>query len=201
LEEFVQSLAQLDPLWVYVAIFCVAYVENIFPPFPSDLIVVFAGSLVAVGKGHAIVAVLAAAIGGTLGFLSMFAVGAWFGRQIVESGKLKFLPIASIHKVERVFGRYGYTLIVLNRFLAGTRAVVSFFAGLSSLDVTRTVVLSFVSSLVWNSILMYSGYALGCHWQRIGSYLSTYSQIVTAIVVVVILILVIRYVSTSKKRN
>lgn len=200
MEEFVHSLSLLDPTWVYVTIFAIAFIENVFPPSPSDIAVVFGGSLVAVGDGHFLVAILAGTLGSTLGFLTMFMVGKWFGRSVVESGKLKFLSLDTVHKAEQWFNRYGYGLIVINRFLAGTRAVISLFAGISNLDVTKSLLLSFVSSLVWNGLLVYSGFLLGRNWHRIGLYLSTYTQAITATVAIVVVILVVRYLFVPKNR-
>lgn len=193
MEEFIQSLSELDPLWVYIVIFCVAYIENILPPFPSDLVVVFGGSLVAIGKGSFLLALAAATGGSTFGFLSMFYIGRWFGRAIVEQGRMPFISVEAFRKAELWFSRYGYRLVIANRFLAGTRAVVSFFAGVSKLHIGKTVVLSFLSALVWNSILVYAGAALGRNWEVIGLYLSTYSQIVTATVILIALVFILRY--------
>lgn len=198
MEEFVHSLAELDPVWVYLAVFLIAYIENIFPPSPSDVIVVFGGSLVAVGNGHFLIALGCATLGSTLGFATMFAIGRWFGRRIIESGKLRFISRDAIHKAERWFARYGYGLVVANRFLAGTRAVVAFFAGLSELDFSSTILLSLLSALVWNGILVYAGVVLGNHWQKIGSYLSTYSWVVTLLVIFVVLVVVLKYLYTKR---
>jgi len=172
---------------VYVLVFLVAYIENIFPPAPSDLLIVFAGSLAGVGHGGLIGSLVAATLGSTAGFLTMYKVGQWFGRKILDEGKIAFLPRKAILKIEGWFVRYGYWVIIGNRFLAGTRAVVSFFAGLSDLDLRKTLVLSFFSSLIWNSVLISSGYALGSNWRQIGQYLSVYWQAVTAILILIVL--------------
>lgn len=128
----------------------------------------------------------------------MYGIGAWFGRRILETGRLRFISLDTLHKAEAWFGRYGYWLIVLNRFLAGTRAIVAFFAGISTLDFKKTLVLSAISALVWNSILIYSGYALGRNWEKVGLYLSTYSQVVTALLLLVVIVLVVRWLSKRK---
>lgn len=193
MEQFIHSLAELDPLWIYLIIFLIAYIENIFPPLPSDVVVVFGGSLVAIGKGSFPVALLSAAMGSTLGFLTMFLIGRWFGKRIIESGKLPFISLDALHKAEQWFARYGYGLVIANRFLAGTRAVISFFAGISNLKTGKTLILCFVSTLVWNGILVYAGSVLGNNWEIVGFYLSTYSQIVTAIIIIVVVFLVLRY--------
>lgn len=198
MEEFILSLQALDPLTICFVVFGMALVENLFPPSPSDIVVVFAGSLVGLGTVGFVAVLGSATAGGTAGFAAMYLIGRWFGRRILDRGKLRFLPKEGIEKVERWFVRYGYWLIVANRFLAGTRAVVSFFAGMSGLDLRRTTLLSLVSSLAWNAILVSAGYALGRNWSRIGFYLTTYSQIVTGLIAIVALILLVRY---ARQRN
>ena len=193
MQDILQSLAHLDPFWVYVVIFFAAYIENLFPPSPSDVIVVFGGALAAMGRGTVLLAVLSGTTGSTLGFLTMYGIGRWFGRRIIEANKLKFVPLEGVHTVEAWFARYGYWLIVINRFLAGTRAVVSFFAGMSELRVGRTLALSFVSSLVWYSLLIYGGYSLGRHWEKVMLYLTTYSQVTTGIIILTVVVFVARY--------
>ncbi len=173
-------------------IFLVAFIENVFPPSPSDAVVVFGGALAAMEKGNFFAALLAGSLGSSTGFVVVYFIGRWFGRTILEAGRIKFIQPALLHRVEHWFARYGYWIIVGNRFLAGTRAVVSFFAGISSLRLFKTALLSFLGSLLWYAILLYAGYSLGQHWEKVGFYLKTYSELVTAIVVVVLIFLVAR---------
>ncbi|MBI2618695.1 MAG: DedA family protein [Ignavibacteriales bacterium] len=193
MEDFLQNLSELNPLWVYLTVAGIAYIENILPPFPSDVVLVACGALIGIGRIDFVATVLIATAGSTLGFMSMYKIGDWVGDRIIETGKIKFIPVESVRKVEEWFRRYGYAVIVVNRFLAGTRAVVSFFAGLSELSLWKTTVLSFVSALVWNTILLFAGKTLGSNWSAILFYLETYSKSVTAIVILALLILVGRY--------
>ena len=183
--EFVFNfLLSLDLIWIYAVIFLVAYIENLFPPSPSDIMIVAGGYLVGIGKVDFISTLVIATIGSTAGFMTMYKIGDWFGLSIIEKKRLKFLPIERIHKVEHWFRHYGYWLIVINRFLSGTRAIVGFFAGMSEVKFFPTAILCFVSALLWNGILLYLGTLLGENWKAIDSYLSTYSQIVTVIVII-----------------
>jgi membrane protein DedA with SNARE-associated domain len=201
LDEFLRTLSTLDPVWVYAAICFVAFLENVFPPAPSDVIVVFGGALAAMDRGNFILALLAGTIGSTVGFVVMFLVGKWFGRRILETGRLKFVNLNTVHKLERWFVKYGYWLIIGNRFLSGTRAVVAFFAGISELHFGTTTFLSFVSSLCWYGILVYAGYSLGDHWEKVGGYLRSYGEVMTAVVCLVILAFVVRYVIARRRAN
>jgi membrane protein DedA with SNARE-associated domain len=195
-EHFLTTLQQLNPLLILAVVFAVAFIENLFPPFPSDLIVVFAGSLVGIGDTGIVETILMATAGSTLGFVTMYKIGMWIGDRYLETGRIPFIPVTAVRKVESWFARYGYWMIVANRFLAGTRAVVSFVAGMSELDLRTTTALSFVSALIWNSILVVVGYSLGSNWRQIGTYLGAYGRVMTTIIVVIavawILIVLIR---------
>ncbi len=181
---------------MYAAIFLVAFIENIFPPSPSDAIVVFGGALAAMEKGNFLAALAAGAIGSTVGFMTSYGIGKWFGRVILEAGRIKFIRPEILHRSEAWFAAYGYWLIAANRFLAGTRAIVPFFAGIAGLNLVKTSVLSLVSSVLWYGILIYAGYSLGEHWEKVGFFLKTYSEVMTVIVVIVLAVLIVRFMKT-----
>jgi membrane protein DedA with SNARE-associated domain len=184
METAMAMLQQLPPLGVLGLMFFVAYIENIFPPSPSDMLLVFAGTLIGVGTVDFFPALAASTAGSTLGFMSAYYLGRYFERRIVEGRPHRYLPVAAIYKVEGWFQRFGYGVIVANRFLAGTRAAVSFFAGMSRMNLTATVVLSAVGAAAWNTILLYLGMIFGHNWRNVAGYLALYSKIATVICVI-----------------
>jgi membrane protein DedA with SNARE-associated domain len=199
MEHFVDYVTHLDSGYILVAVFVIAYIENLFPPFPSDVIVVFAGSLIGLGEQSAVPTLALATAGSTLGFISMYWIGDKFGDKVLETGRIRFISVDMVHKVEQWFRKYGYWVIIANRFLAGTRAVVSFFAGISEMKLVPTAVLSAASALVWYSILVYAGVTLGTNWREIGHILSTYSTVVSIVLVGGVLIwLLFKYVIFRK---
>lgn len=200
IEEIIKYLSEVNPVIVYLTIFGIAYIENIFPPSPSDVVVIFGGSMVAVGKANFLITLLAASSGSMLGFVTMYLIGKWFGKKFIDSGKLKFISAANIDKVEIWFRKYGYGIIIANRFLAGTRAVVSFFAGVSNINLKVTTILSFASALIWNLILIYSGYQMGRNWKSIISQLQTYWLIISGVIAIAALIWLLKYLFTRKKK-
>ena len=200
MQEFFTFLNGIDPLYVYGIVLAVALIENLFPPSPSDIMIVAAGSLVGMGRLGFPETLASATTGSVLGFIIMYKIGDWFGDHILEQGKIKFIPIESVHKVERWFVKYGYAIIVINRFLTGTRAVVSFFAGMSELKLLPTTGLCFVSALLWNAILILIGVFVGQNFDLIGYYLDTYSQIVTIGVIAIAGLLVARYLLIRRKK-
>jgi membrane protein DedA with SNARE-associated domain len=199
LEHFIDALISLNPIWIYFVTVAIAYIENIFPPFPSDVILVAAGYLCASGRVDFWIILLVSTFGSTAGFASMYKIGSWFGLKVVEAQKFKFLQLDKIHKVEAWFKHYGYIIVVVNRFLAGTRAVIAFFTGISNLPFWKTTVLACISSLIWNAILLFSGKTLGANWRAISGYLETYGKIMI-IITCGILLIVFAY-GYFRKRN
>jgi len=190
LEQFLETLISLDPIWVYVVVAAIAYIENIFPPFPSDVVLVAAGYLCATGRVEFWVVLVVATAGSFVGFVTMYKIGSWFGLKVIEAQRFKFLKLEKIHKVEAWFKQYGYFVVVVNRFLAGTRAVIAFFTGMSNLPFWKTTALAFISSLVWNAILLFAGKSLGSNWRAISPYLESYGKIVILISIIILLIVV-----------
>jgi membrane protein DedA with SNARE-associated domain len=166
--------------------------ENIFPPSPSDSVLVFMGSLIALGTIGFVPLLLLATAGSLAGFMIMFYLGSKFGHGVVESNKMPFINQKSLEKPEEWFRKWGYYLIIANRFLSGTRAVISFFAGMSDLNFKKTVILSAISALIWNSILIYLGVVFGNNFESILEYLALYGKIIFPIIALVIVVFLIK---------
>jgi membrane protein DedA with SNARE-associated domain len=161
--------------------FLIAYVENVFPPSPSDVLLVFVGTLIGIGVVSFAPALTVATLGSVSGFMTAYVFGRYFEQHFVSGRYHRYLPVNAIHQVERLFNRFGYGVIVANRFLAGTRALVSFFAGMSKMNLLATTLLSAVSAAVWNSILLYLGMVFAGNWRAAAQYLALYSKVTTMV--------------------
>lgn len=184
LDSLVAAVNHVNPMYLYVTLFMFAFIENLFPPTPSDLAIAFGGSLVGIGKLGLVATIVSATLGSTAGFILMYYVGLLLGKRLIDSGKPRFLPFDKIRTAERWFQKYGYWLVVTNRFLSGTRAVISFFVGLSELPVVITLPLCALSALLWNSLLVYGGSVLGRNWRLLEQYLEIYGYAVLVLVVI-----------------
>ena len=198
-EKTIFWLQQLSPFGVMVAIFLIAYVENIFPPSPSDVLLVFAGTLIGIGTVGFVPSLLVATLGSTLGFVTAYAMGRYFEKEVIEGRFSRWLPVDTFSKVEALFRKYGYGVIIANRFLAGTRAIVSFFAGMSRMNFVPTTLLCALSAMVWNALLLWLGKSLGSNWRQAGNYLATYSTVVTIILVAIAAIFLARWLMKKRK--
>ena len=199
LQQIISYISTLDPALIYVVLFFFAFIENIFPPSPSDFVVIVGATLIANSTLGIIPILLLTSVGSALGFIVMYLVGEFLGVKLLRSGKFKFIKQESLDKADRFFHKYGYNIILINRFLPGTRAVVSFFSGVHRLKQMRTFIYAAVSSFVWNAILIFLGIQLGNNLELVDKYLSKYSQIIFAITAVIIIIVLVRFWMKKKK--
>lgn len=199
-EDILTKIATFPPFWIYITLFFFAFIENVFPPSPSDVLLVVGGTLIGTGAINFILALAFATIGSITGFMLMFYIGSTVDKKVIHSGRFKYIPLNTIEKVEIWFRKYGYFVIVANRFMPGTRAIISFFAGISNLDPKRTIILCFVSALLWNAILLYIGFVFGDNVAIVDEYLTTYRNIVIALTAVVVLFFIIRFFLRKKKK-
>lgn len=168
----------------------IAYAENIIPPIPGDILIVFGGYLAAEQiVGFSIVLGITT-FASVIGFMSMYAIGKYFGDRIDERRKkfwlMRFLDVKYFDKANRWMDRWGQWVIVANRFLVGTRSIISLTAGLTRTKIYQTIINSSVSSLVWNFVLLGLGWLVNENWQIIGHYLNIYGTVILSIVVLLV---------------
>ncbi len=200
-ETAIEILTSVPWYWILLIAVLTTMVENLFPPAPGDSIIVFTGTLISIGTVGFIPLLLATTLGSVLGFIIMFLLGRNLDNKIMNSSMFSFISRDGMKKVEKWFQKYGYSLIIANRFLSGTRAIISFFAGMSNLVFWKTILLSAVSALLWNGILLSLGALFGEHLEEIYSYMKLYGKILLPIGGLVIVGLVINWYIKNKKSN
>jgi membrane protein DedA with SNARE-associated domain len=183
IEVYLELLISIPFYWLVLIALAATFIENLLPPSPSDMILVAVAVITGITKQSIIPIIIAGTIGSTLGFCLVFSLGRKFNRKIIETNRIKFVSKEAVEKVDILFKRWGFKLVVANRFMSGTRAIVSFFAGMAGLPFTKTTVLSGISSFLWYGILSSSGYYFGSDWRELIGYLRIYDKIAIAIVV------------------
>ena len=152
-------------------------------PLPGDCVTVFGAYLAGLGKVNAVGVYIASTIGGTAGFMGLYVIGKSLQRRGERRGKLLFIKIDGVNKIEERFNKWGYWVILFNRFLYGIRFAVALFAGMSKLDWRRTTIFALLSTAAWNLVLVYLGVLLGENWGVFKEIIWRYSRIVLLVVV------------------
>ena len=180
--DLVDWIQNLPVISIYLAFFLIAYLENVIPPIPGDIMIVFGGYLAADGNVDFTTVLLLTTVASVFGFMSMYYVGYRWGDGIKEKRSrfwlFRYLDYRYMTKAQSWMGRWGQGVIIANRFLAGTRSIISLLSGISQTNIRNTVLSSFLSSILWNFILLGSGWIIKENWEQLCSYLSYYSWVI-----------------------
>jgi len=166
------TIMQWNCLLLYIFLFGSAVLENLFPPIPGDTITVFGAFLVGIGKLDFFLVYAATTLGSSVGFILLFYAGAFLEMEFFLNTRFKIFSSHKILAAEKWFSRYGYYVVVLNRFLPGVRSVISIAAGISGLNAFKVFILSLISAMGWNFLWIYSGYTIGNNWEMVQQKIS-----------------------------
>ena len=169
LNNIIQALLPQSDAVLYGFLFVSAIVENLFPPIPGDTITAFGAFLVGTGRLNYFIVYATTTVGSVIGFMCLHFAGRLLEREFFIARNYRFFSSESIVSAERWFGKYGYFVVLANRFLPGIRSVISIVSGISELNPGRVFILSLVSALVWNLIWIHIGYTLGNNWDVVRS--------------------------------
>lgn len=167
IDSFLCFLDSLPDALLYLLLGISAFVENVFPPVPGDTITAFGAFLVGTQR-LSFEGVYTATLAGSLaGFMFLFWIGRLLGRRFFLERDYRFFRAHDIRRAEEWFKKYGYVLVLLNRFFPGIRSVISIAGGISRLKGVRVALLALTSAGVWNLIWISVGYSIGNNWETV----------------------------------
>jgi membrane protein DedA with SNARE-associated domain len=158
------------------------FLENLFPPIPSELIMPLAGFTVSRGEMQFFPAVLAGVVGTILGAFPWYYSGKFFGEERLRDladkyGKWITVTGKDIDKANNWFTRYGGMAVFLCRLVPGVRTLISLPAGLNHMPLTPFIIYSTIGTTLWVTFLTGAGYLLGDHYDLVEEYISPISKI------------------------
>jgi membrane protein DedA with SNARE-associated domain len=192
IEHYLDAIKNLDTIWIYGIIFLSGYIENCFPPIPGDTVTVFAAYMVGTGRLNYFAVFFTATAGNLSGFMTMYQIGRYFGKDFFVNRNSKLFPKENIERAEAWFHKYGYRIIIFNRFLSGLRSVISIFSGMAHLKRMKIIPYALLSACMWDGVLIYAGYLLGDNWKTFDAFLARYNKVAIGVVTAAILGMIAR---------
>lgn len=181
----------------YVGIALLMFLENLFPPIPSELIMPLAGFTVSQGKMELIPAIASGVIGTILGAFPWYYLGKIVDEKKLEQladhyGKWIFVSGGDINKANKWFNKYGNIAVFLGRLVPGIRTLISLPAGINTMKMSSFVIYSTIGTLIWVSLLTGAGYILGNNYALVEKYIAPLSKIALLSIGFLFIIWVIR---------
>lgn len=151
----------------YLGIFLAMFIESIFTPIPSELIMPFAGYLTMTGGLSFVPVIIVGSIGAAAGSTIAYFIGRRLGRPFLDRyGRYLGLGRDGLSKADAWFAKWGNYGVLIGHSVPGIRSIISFPAGITRMDVKRFALFTFLGATVWNTVLVTAGYFLGEYWIR-----------------------------------
>ncbi|MFZ9952704.1 MAG: DedA family protein [Vulcanococcus sp.] len=197
--ELVQQLPQLigaaveaNPWMGYGAIFAAMFLENLFPPIPSELIMPLGGFYVHQGQLALIPVVLAGLLGTVLGALPWYGIGRLINEQRIEHwlerhGRWIGISPQELHRSRTWFNRHGTALVFWGRLVPGIRTLISVPAGIEMMPAVPFLIWTTAGSLIWTLLLTLAGLALGEGYTNVELWIDPVAKAVKVLLVIAVL--------------
>ena len=169
------------------------------PPLPGEIILVFAGFLVALGALTFVGAVAVAWIGGLVGAFCAYSVGRWGRDWLVQRapGPLRVDP-RQLARLDAWFARWGDEVVAIARLIPIARAYVSYPAGTAEMPPAKFGFYTTLGALPFSIVLVYLGELLGARWSELVPYFAYADDAIIVIVVVLAVWWLLRWYRSSR---
>lgn len=174
----------------YFGVLLLAFVESVFPPIPSELILPLGGYLASKGQMAMAGVIAAGTLGSVLGALLLYWVGQRIGEPRLKRfadrhGRWLALSRQDIDRASAWFDRRGAWAVFGCRMIPGLRSLISIPAGIHRMPLPTFLLVTALGSLLWSALLVWLGFALGANFEQVGKYIDPVSMLVMGVLLVV----------------
>lgn len=191
----------------YLGIFFLIFIENVFPPIPSELILVFGGFISKSLNLNFLLLVVFATLGSSTGAIILYYAGKKIPLEKMESflekkwvKRLGFKP-GDIKKSLKYFEKYSTFAVFFGRCIPVVRSLISIPAGMQNMSLRKFLIYTTIGSGIWNTLLIYIGRVTQDKWKEGLLILERYSNRILGLIVLAFIIkfLVKRFLKKRKK--
>lgn len=191
----------------YLGIFFLIFIENVFPPIPSELILVFGGFISKSLNLNFLLLVVFATLGSSTGAIILYYAGKKIPLEKMESflekkwvKRLGFKP-GDIKKSLKYFEKYSTFAVFFGRCVPVVRSLISIPAGMQNMSLRKFLIYTTIGSGIWNTLLIYIGRVTQDKWKEGLLILERYSNRILGLIILafVIKVLVKRFLEKRKK--
>lgn len=191
----------------YFGVFLLIAIENIFPPIPSEVILLFGGFMTTYTKLNIIFMIISSTLGSLFGAIVLYYIGKIFNKERLKKiisgkiGKILRLKNSDIDKADKWFDTKGNKTVFFCRFIPIVRSLISIPAGMSEMPIIKFLIYTIFGSLIWNTVLIITGKMVGNNWTKILTIFDTYSHIVLIIFIIIFIILITIFYKKRKNNK
>lgn len=189
----------------YFGVFFLILIENVFPPIPSEVILLISGFFSSYTSLSVFYMILASTLGSFLGAIILYYIGKIFNKERLKKivngrlGKILFLKENDIDKADEWFDNKGNKSVFFCRFVPIVRSLISIPAGMSEMPMVKFIIYTICGSMIWNTVLICLGFRLGSNWEYVLTILDKYQMVVIVILVIIFGYVIIKFYRKKRK--
>jgi alkaline phosphatase len=176
LEQVFDWLLALPPLALAGAGFVLAFVENVFPPLPSDSLIGFISFIAAAGDATISLTLGAILAGSVSGAALVYVLGRRYGADELHERMVERGLVQREEKLEQMYERYGLLALFIGRLIPGVRSIVPMLAGALRLNPWISLTIVSLASALWYGTLTFIAFKVGDNWEQYSSQLTSIGQ-------------------------
>ena len=175
----------------YAGVAVLTFLENLFPPIPSELVIPLAGFVAAQGRLQIGLVIVAASVGSLAGAALWYEIGRKVGerrlrRWVERNGRWITLSVKDVERSQEWFRRHGNAAVLLGRLVPGVRTFVSVPAGFAGMPRAPFLLYSAAGTIAWTAALAYAGVILKSQFTLVGDYINIATNILFAALAVML---------------
>lgn len=191
LETLTEWVVTLMTALGYPGLALVMFLENVFPPIPSEIVLPLAGSLTIHGPFTLVNVVLTSTVGSVAGAWFFYGLGRLFDeerirRLLIRYGKWFLLREDDLNRVLNWFHRYGEWAVFFGRMVPIVRSLISIPAGMARMNALKFSLYTALGTALWNLALAMAGRILGQGWMLVSDYVERFQGFTITIIVVLL---------------
>ncbi|HUG45630.1 MAG TPA: DedA family protein [Sphingomicrobium sp.] len=169
----------------YLGVGFLMFLETVFPPIPSEIIMPVAGVAAARGDLNLWLVILAGTTGAMLGNIFWYLAARVLGIErlkpiIHRHGKWLTVNWKEVQRAHDWMDRHGIAFVLLGRMVPTIRSLVSIPAGLLKMRFRDFLIASTIGTFGWTALLAGAGFALRSDFEQIDDYLAPVGNAVLA---------------------
>ncbi len=191
----------------YIGICLLIFIENLFPPIPSELILTFGGFMTINTTMTIIGVIIASTIGSVVGAIVLYYIGKILNKErlikIVTSkyGKLLRIKPKDIESADKWFDEKGNKTVFFCRFIPVVRSLISIPAGMSEMPIVKFLVYTTVGSAIWNTALVLVGAFAGDKKDYILNIIDNLSHVILILLVILFVVIVYKFYKSKFRKK
>jgi membrane protein DedA with SNARE-associated domain len=169
----------------YPAVAALMFLENMFPPIPSEVVMPLAGFAASRGEMSLPLAILSGSAGSLAGAWLWYGIGHWIGAERLAGwagrhGRWLTVSPDDVERAARWFDRHGGKAVLVGRLVPAVRTLISVPAGIARMPTSRFLLYSGVGTVVWTGFLATVGFVLGSQHGAVAAWIDPSTKLIVA---------------------